>query len=171
MSRFRRSHTAEHSTSHGEEDPVVRQYRFLLRTAPADAVEAANDEALQALPGDRKQHVLDVLQGTFLVGGHLRETDTRALAHLIVATERRIPGALLTALDPEVLGDLARTALEADAAFGLLNGYSTWDGHDPTPEDDSLWADGGFSTKAGHTDAANMLRDDGFRFGGGGGGG
>jgi hypothetical protein len=51
MSRFRmtRNHAADDPRERLVEDQGVRQYRVLLRTAPADAVEAAHSEALVRL--------------------------------------------------------------------------------------------------------------------------
>ena len=131
------------------EDVTVRQYRFLLRTAPADALEAAHTEALPLLSPDERRSLLRAIQESLLVGGHLGDSDHSHIAHLIAAGERRSPGQLLTALPPPVLEHLAGRVLDAEASFGLFGGYAQWDGVDPAPEDDAPWADHGF-TKRSH---------------------
>jgi hypothetical protein len=52
-------HRPKHAPSRGTpEDQVVRQYRYLLRTAPPDALEAAHVEALSAIGPDHRETVL-----------------------------------------------------------------------------------------------------------------
>jgi hypothetical protein len=114
-----------------DEDPVVRQYRFLLRTAPGDALDAVHREALEALPSDDRRAVLRTVQEQLVAGLRLDADDVPALARLVVLGERRSPGAVLRHADPPVLRRLAEAALASEAAFGLLTGYAAWDGADP----------------------------------------
>src|SRR6476661_2628515 len=100
-----------------DEDPVVRQYRYLLRTAPVDALEAAHVEALAGAPDGVREAVLDAVREAFVAG------------------ERRNPGAFLAACDPGTLGVLAKDVVGSEAAFGLFTGYATWDGAEPGPAD------------------------------------
>jgi hypothetical protein len=116
-----------------DEDPVVRQYRYLLRTAPADALIAVNAEALGALDGVDRRAVLTTVQEQMVAGGRLTESAVPAIARLVSLGERRQPGALLHHLEAGTLLRLAQAALDAEAAFGLLNGYADWDGKDPEP--------------------------------------
>jgi hypothetical protein len=129
------------------EDPAVRQYRYLLRTAPVDALEAAHREAIPLLTQSDQAALLATLRSSLLVGDHLTTGDHARLAHLVVVGERRVPGQVLKALPSVMLLDLAAKVLDSEASFGLLSGYAGWDGHDPAPTDDSAWADGGFAPK------------------------
>lgn len=119
-----------------DEDPLVRQYRFLLRTAPADALVALNTEGLRALSAGDRGAVLATVQEHMVAGGRLTEDKVPAIARLVSLGERRQPGALLHHLDTGPLRRLAQAALDAEAAFGHLNGYAAWDGRDPEPPTD-----------------------------------
>src|SRR5690349_15703187 len=109
MSRFTvgRRHDPHSVQADTDEDPLVRQYRYLLRTAPADALEAAHAEAISLLSEPRQQSLLETLRKSLLVGDHLSAGDHAQIAHLVTNGERRSPGQLLTALPSEVRQDLA----------------------------------------------------------------
>jgi hypothetical protein len=127
-----------------DEDLVVRQYRFLLRTAPADALEEAHAEALAAMGENRRAAVLRGVQSGLVAGLRLTPADVRPLAHLITLGERRAPGAFLDACEQHALRDLADHVVLAEASFALFGGYAGWDGIEPeqAPEiDDSAFAE------------------------------
>ena len=132
-----------------EEHPVVRQYRFLLRQGPSDAVEAAHVEALSRLQEEQRQLVLAAVQRGLVAGERLQPHHTAQLAHLIVLGERRSPNAFLTACEPGTLVALAQAVTRSKACFGLFGPYAAWDGADPDPEEQSPWADGGFDPDTG----------------------
>ena len=140
------------------EDPVVRQYRYLLRTAPVDALEAAHVEAIPLLSEADQEALVATLRSSLLVGDHLTAHDHVKIAHLVTSGERRSPRQLLMGLPPETLQDLAARVLLSESSFGLLGGYAYWDGVEPQPEDDSLWADGGFDPKVGRWAATSDPR-------------
>jgi hypothetical protein len=121
------------------EDPVVRQYRYLLRTAPGDALEHAHLEALEVLSRQERAVVLATVQEQLVAGLRLGPDDVPALARLVVLGERRSPGALLQHCPPAVLLRLSDAALLSEAAFGLLGGYAAWDGRDPEPMTEEAW--------------------------------
>jgi hypothetical protein len=157
MSRFsvgKRPQDPHDRAADAPEDPVERQYRYLLRTAPADALEAAHTEALPLLSEPQQESLLDTLRSSLLVGGHLTTNDHAKIAHLVTVAERRSPGQLLTALRPDVRQDLAAGVLESEWSFGLLSEYASWDGAEPPAPDASAWADGGFDSNKGRWDAA-----------------
>lgn len=155
---------------HGEpanaaEDPVVRQYRYLLRTAPADALEAAHAEAIPRLSGAQQESLLVTLQSSLLVGDRLTVGEHVKIAHLVTVGERRSPGRLLTALRTDVLQDLAASVLGAEASFGLLGGYAQWDGAEPQASDGSAYEGDGFDPHAGDGKAKRLGADGGAAFG------
>jgi hypothetical protein len=132
--------------SAGREDVVVRQYRFLLRTAPADALEMAHVEALAQLGWRERGHVLAAVQDGLVAGMRLDRDRVRALAHLVTLGERRAPGAFLGAVDPVTLRRLADLVVVAEASFGLFGGYAAWDGTDPVAPEEP-WTDSGFAER------------------------
>jgi hypothetical protein len=113
------------------EDVVVRQYRFLLRTAPLDALEAAHAEALPMLDRPQRSVMLRTAQDQLLTGLRLEPDDVVPLAHLLTFGERRAPGTVLRSCDPAVLQALARAVIDTEAVFGLFGGYAAWDGREP----------------------------------------
>ena len=139
MRLFRRPATTPRPAQPDEEDPVVRQYRYLLRTAPGDALEHAHLEALEVLSPQERGALLRTVQEQLVAGLRLGPDDVPALAHLVVLGERRSPGALLRHCPPAVLRRLADAALVSEAAFGLLSGYAAWDGRDPEPMTEEAW--------------------------------
>ena len=132
-----------------EEHPVVRQYRFLLRQGPVDAVEAAHGEALARLQEEQRQLVLAAVRRGLVAGERLQPHHTAQLARLIVLGERRSPNAFLSACEPGTLVTLAQAVTRSEACFGLFGSYAAWDGADPDPEEPSAWADGGFDPDTG----------------------
>jgi hypothetical protein len=138
----RRTHSAP--AQDAPEDQTVRQYRYLLRTAPIDALEHAHVEALEAIGPQAREIVLGTVQAQLLTGAHLKPDEVSTLAHLVTVGERRHPGALTTALPAATLHALAREAIHSEPAFGLFGGYAAWDGVDPQPppeHDDSEYAE------------------------------
>lgn len=120
------------------EDQAVRQYRYLLRTAPPDALAAAHHEALDRLDEDQRALVLAAVRQGLVAGQRLTPDSTKAIARLVAIGERREPRAFLDACEPRVLRALADAVLRAEAAFGLLAGYAAWDGSDPEPRDSGV---------------------------------
>jgi hypothetical protein len=118
-----------------EEDPIERQYRYLLRTAPVDALEAAHVEALGEVPDQVRAAVLATVQDALVAGQRLRPTDTVPMAHLLTVGERRAPGAFLGACPAGPRRELAEAVVASEAVFGLLGGYAAWDGAEPAPTD------------------------------------
>lgn len=86
------SKVREHPSADASEDPVVRQYRFLLRTAPAAALEAAHGEALPQMSEVHRELLLRTVRTSLLVGDHVTTGDHLKIAHLVTLGERRTPG-------------------------------------------------------------------------------
>lgn len=127
------------------EEQEVRQYRYLLRTAPLDALEAAHVEALLSLGAQERLEVLRAVRQGLVAGLRASSEDVRTIAHLVAKGERRSPGAFLGSCNPPALKVLAEGVIVAEASFGLFGGYSAWDGLEPTPpdeRDDSEFAQG-----------------------------
>jgi hypothetical protein len=181
MSRFIRRDRHGRSASDPDvvEDPVVRQYRFLLRTAPRDALEAAHTESLRRLSDADRAAVLAAVQTGLVTGQRLTPDSVTKVAHLVVNGEHRDPRAFLRACPQESLRALAGAVIHSEALFGLFGGYASWDGADPEPVDDSAWRDAGFNPDSGRwsldrepgRDNSGIVSGAGGGFGGDGGGG
>lgn len=133
-------------TGAASEDVVVRQYRYLLRTAPLDALEAAHVQALRELDDDARAAVLRALQTALVCGLRLSPDQPDRLAHLIALGERRLPGAFLAALEEHCARRLADHVVLAEASFALFGGYAEWDGADPQPAQE-VWVEDEFAQR------------------------
>lgn len=122
----------------------MRQYRFLLRTAPLDALEEAHVEVLGSMAWVRRGAVLQAVQDGLVVGLRLTADQVRPIAHLVTLGERRRPGDFLRACAPSVLFELADAVILSEAMFGRFAGYAAWDGAEPELTEEP-WADGGFA--------------------------
>lgn len=91
--------------SSGRRDPdeiALERYRYLLRTAPPDAIEAAHAEAFAALSPEQRRKVLDGLAREIpeseLHGAQGAE-DPQALARLATRAEMAKPGTIERAFE------------------------------------------------------------------------
>ncbi|KQZ90062.1 hypothetical protein ASD62_12900 [Phycicoccus sp. Root563] len=134
MTIFGRAKVSVQPAAHAE-DPVERQYRYLLRTAPTDALEEAHVEALEAVTEQVRDAVLRTVQDALVAGQRLTTGDRRAIARLVTAGERRAPGVFLAACPAGPRRRLADAVVASEAVFGLFTGYAAWDGADPEPAD------------------------------------
>lgn len=142
MNRFlRRTQPGHGSDAEPVEDQAVRQYRYLLRTAPVDALEAAHTQALLRLSDAARAELLRTVQDILVTGMRLTPSDINSLGHLMTLGERRTPGALVSAYSPEPLHSLATEVIGSEAVFGLFGGYALWDGADPEAADEAAETD------------------------------
>ncbi len=139
---------------------MVRQYRFLLRLAPPDAIEAAHADVLARFPEEQRHLILGGVRQGLLAGQRLGPADTKQIAHLIVRGERGSPNAFLTHCSPDVLSALARAVVHSEACSGLFAEYPAWDGADPQRDDDPAWGDAGFNPDSGRWNTARTVKKD-----------
>lgn len=114
-----------------EEDPLVRQYRYLLSTAPVDVIEGIHREVVGDMPRVDREAFGRAVHEAFGTGSHVDASSTDKLAHLAAAGAHRSPRSWLASLDESFSHRLAASALAAEATFGRLNGYVDWDGSSP----------------------------------------
>ncbi|WP_166844657.1 hypothetical protein [Isoptericola sp. BMS4] len=87
--------TAGGGTARRDPDEVaVERYRYLLRTAPPDAVEQAHAEAFARLTPEQRRRVLDELGAGVPPAERATSDDPRSLARMATRAEMREPGTL-----------------------------------------------------------------------------
>lgn len=81
--------------AHRDPDEVaVERYRYLLRTAPPDAVEQAHTEAFAQLTPEQRRRVLDELGSGLPPAERATSDDPQSLARMATRAELRNPGTL-----------------------------------------------------------------------------
>ncbi|MEL7977721.1 hypothetical protein AAG589_17785 [Isoptericola sp. F-RaC21] len=76
------------------DDVAVERYRYLLRTAPPDAVEQAHAEAFARLTPEQRRRVLDELGSGLPPAERATSDDPQSLARMATRAEMRNPGTL-----------------------------------------------------------------------------
>src|SRR5262245_51770544 len=78
------------------DEQAIERYRYLLRTAPPDALEEAHREAFAQLTPEQRAQVLQELSQTVPAAerANARADDPNALARLATRAELRQPGTL-----------------------------------------------------------------------------
>ncbi|MDQ4026179.1 MAG: hypothetical protein M3217_11935, partial [Actinomycetota bacterium] len=76
------------------DDVAIERYRYLLRTAPPDAVEQAHAEAFAQLTPEQRRRVLSDLGSTVPAGERPASDDPQSLARMATRAEMRNPGTL-----------------------------------------------------------------------------
>jgi hypothetical protein len=79
---------------------AVRRYRYLLRTAPPEAIEQAHAEAFAQLSPDQRRQVLQQLSQEVPEYERARSDDPASLARMATRAELRQPGLLERVLGP-----------------------------------------------------------------------
>jgi hypothetical protein len=133
--KFLRRPRQEELPPEPEERPEVRQYRYLLRTAPFPVLEDLHRRALATLDPLIRAQVLGTVQERLLAGSDVTVDDVGPLARLLTLAEVRTPGLVLSALSEMALTRVAGAVLRLPEAAERLDGYDDWDGQDPDPRD------------------------------------
>lgn len=175
--------SAGHS-GRSEDEVAVERYKYLLRTAPPDAVEQAHAEAFAQLTPEQRRQVLTQLSNDLPPSERATSDDPRSLARMATRAELRRPGTLVqnfgggggyggpgvgAMLGSSLLGTIAGVVIGsaiADAMFGSEFG-------DPSQDfaGDSGEVDPGAGAEADTGADAGAEADAGGDFGGDFGGG
>jgi hypothetical protein len=83
------------------DDVAIERYRYLLRTAPPDAVEEAHAEAFARLTPEQRRRVLDDLGSALPAAERATADDPRSLARMATRAEIREPGTLERSFRPD----------------------------------------------------------------------
>ncbi|PZR52912.1 hypothetical protein DNL40_09650 [Xylanimonas oleitrophica] len=86
--------SASTAAGRSADDVAIERYRYLLRTAPPDAVEQAHAEAFARLTPDQRRQVLAELGSTLPPQERGGSDDPQSLARMATRAEMRNPGTL-----------------------------------------------------------------------------
>ena len=89
-----RRQSAERSTGMSEDDRAIARYRYLLQTAPPEAIEQVHAEAFAQLTPEQRQQVFEALKQNAPAGDAPRSDDPESLAMSATRSELRQPGTL-----------------------------------------------------------------------------
>lgn len=97
------------SPAQSSEERAIEQYRYMLRTAPPESIEAAHAEAFAKLTPEQRQRVLGELVSAAPPGERSAAEatsldDPRALARVATRAETRSPGTVERALGSGAMG-------------------------------------------------------------------
>lgn len=92
------------AASPSADEQAIARYRYLLRTAPADAIEQAHAEAFAQLNPAQRQQVLQDLARELPASERAQSADPQGLARMATRAELRQPGFLERTLGPGVGG-------------------------------------------------------------------
>src|SRR5688500_19125245 len=76
------------------DERALERYRYLLRTAPPEAIEQAHAEAFAQLTPAQRRLVLEGLNGDLPPGERADRDDPQSLARMATRAELRRPGTL-----------------------------------------------------------------------------
>ena len=165
------------SSGQGTDELAVERYRYLLRTAPPEAIEEAHAEAFAQLTAEQRRLVLEGLSSDLPPRERTDHDDPQSLARLATRAELRKPGTLehtFGGLNSGGVGGLL-TGNFLSTIAGVVIGSAIADaifsdgGYDQGYADGSAAAEDGQSTDA--SDAGSDGGDAGFDAGGDFGGG
>ena len=78
----------------GGDEAAIERYRYLLRTAPPEAIEQAHAEAFATLTPEQRRTVLTELGSQVPASERAASDDPKALARMATRAEMRQPGLL-----------------------------------------------------------------------------
>jgi hypothetical protein len=106
------------------DEQAIARYRYLLRTAPPEAVEQAHTEAFAQLTPEQRAAVLRQLSAELPAserGGLQQQPDPQALARMATRAELRQPGIMERVLGPRGVGSGA-AAMGGVGLGGMMAG-------------------------------------------------
>ncbi|PFG44826.1 hypothetical protein ATJ88_3563 [Isoptericola jiangsuensis] len=135
------------------DDVAIDRYRYLLRTAPPDAVEQAHAEAFAQLTPEQRRKVLADLGATVPPAERATSDDPQSLARMATRAEMRSPGTLERTfrggpggapgfgamVGSSLLGTVAGVVI-GSAVANMLFGPAFGDPTTPVAEDDAAAA-------------------------------
>lgn len=120
------------------DEAAIQRYRYLLRTAPPEAIEDAHAEAFARLTPEQRRQVLDQLSSEVPPSERAPSDDPRQLARMATRAEMRYPGVLERSLGRggggmgmgmggvfagSLLGSVAGAFIGTSIASAMLGGF------------------------------------------------
>jgi hypothetical protein len=102
----------------GEDEIAVERYRYLLRTAPPEAIEQAHEEAFQRLTPEQRRLLFQQLSTDAAPGDAPRGDDPHSLAQSATRSELRQPGTMERTMSGPSFGSMVGSSL-----LGTVAGY------------------------------------------------
>jgi hypothetical protein len=96
------------------DEQALQRYRYLVRTAPPEAIEQAHREAFEKLTPEQRQQLLRELNAAAPANERIADpsrADPQALARMATRAELRQPGAIERTLGGPGLGGMFATSL------------------------------------------------------------
>lgn len=106
----------------GSDEAAIERYRYLLRTAPPDAIEQAHAEAFAQLTPEQRQQVLAQLSAQVPPEERATSDDPRQLARMATRAEMRSPGTLERSFGPGTMGGVGMGGLLAGSLLASVAG-------------------------------------------------
>lgn len=104
------------------DDQAIARYRYLLKTAPPDQVEAAHAEAFAQLTPGQRQQVLTQLAAAIPPSERPRSDDPQTLARVATRAELRQPGTLERAFGGQGYGGPSFGSMVGGSLLGTIGG-------------------------------------------------
>jgi hypothetical protein len=113
----------EHSGTATDSDAAaIERYRYLLRTAPPDAVEQAHREAFSQLTPEQRRQVLTQLGSQLPESERATSDDPQSLARMATRAEMRRPGTLERSFGGGMGGGIGMGGLIAGSLLASVAG-------------------------------------------------
>jgi hypothetical protein len=160
-------------SAQSDDQRAVERYRYLLRTAPPEAIEQVHEEAFARLSPEQRRMLFDELTRNAPSGEQPRADDAHSLAQAATRSELRRPGTMERSMAGPSFGSMLGASLLGTVA-GYVVGSALVGAFLPGPEADAASGDAGAeSADSGGADAAGADGGDaaGGDFGGDFGGG
>jgi hypothetical protein len=139
-----------------DDEQAVERYRYLLRTAPPDAIEQAHTEAFAQLSPEQRRLVLEGLSAELPAHERSDRDDPRSLARMATRAEMRQPGTLerqFGGMNPAGVGGIGMGGLMAGSFLSTIAGVVIG-----TAVADALFNDGSYDQ--GYADGSESANDD-----------
>ena len=147
------------------DEQALARYRYLLRTAPPEALEQAHAEAFaQLTPAQRAQALRELSRALPMADGSVAaatDPDPRALARMATRAELRQPGTLERSFGGmslggmfagSLLGSIAGTVIGSAIAHQFLGGFDGGGWGDEAGVEPEQWEDASAGDDAGFGD-------------------
>ncbi|GAA1688320.1 hypothetical protein GCM10009792_05130 [Microcella alkalica] len=153
----------------GDDERAVERYRYLLETAPPEAIERVHAEAFAKLTPEQRRMVFDRLSESAPEGEAPRDDQPATLAQAATRSELRQPGTMERSFAGPSFGSMMGASLLGTVA-GYVVASALVSAFLPPMEGGGAEADGGGDGDAGEAGAGDAVSGDAGMDGGDGGG-